>query len=248
MALIDLTSHDEVALVRLTNGVTNPLSPILLDELSECLARVRRDCKGMVLAGGEKFFSIGMDLPTLVKLEPDAVNRFIDKFQQVIWELFSLPLPTASAVCGHAVAGGTILALMTDYRYLAGGKTVMGVNEVKLGLTVPYLPSLVLQQLLRDNDAKEMIYGGEFVGPEQASELGLVDGLCGKEACEQAALDKINSLAQLPAEALAALKEIRLESVINKYQAGRERELERFRELWFKPQTQELLAEAAKKF
>ena len=249
MSLVSLTAVDGVALLRLQDGVTNPISPEMLHELGDCLDQVRRNFQGMVLAGGSKFFSMGLNLPQLLAWDRQEFSRFFQQFQDVLWELLTLPLPTASAICGHAIAGGTIFALMTDYRYLADGKTLMGVNEIKLGLTVPYLADLRLGQLLPANQAKEMIYSGEFVGPAQAEAMGLVDALCPPEDCEQTALHKIGGLARHPAAALAAMKQNnRLETITDRYQANQEREAERFVELWFSPQTRELLEQAAKKF
>lgn len=248
MSLVELSTHNELVVLRLNDGVTNPISFGMLDDLGACIAEVRKAYRGLVLAGGPKFFSIGLDLPNLLELDREGFSRFVEQFQKVLWDLFSLPLPTASAIEGHAVAGGTILALMTDYRYLARGKSVMGLNEVKLGLSVPYLAELMLRRLLPDNLAKEMLYTGEFVRPEQAAQIGLVDELCGQMTCEQIALAKLEALVQLPAAALAALKHNRLESISIQYQANQARETKRFIDLWFTPQAQGLLKEATKTF
>ena len=249
MSLISFSDHQDVALLRMNDGVTNPISPGLVDELSACLQKIRqKECRGMVLAGGEKFFSIGLDLPGLLELDRQEAERFIDRFHQVLWQLLTLPIPTASAICGHAIAGGTLLALMTDYRFLKAGKTLMGVNEVKLGLVIPYVAELMLRFILPDNHAKEMIYGGEFYPGDQSAAMGLVDRLCAQEACEQAALDKISALAQLPSAALASMKKNRLESVTALYESNRDHQISLFKQFWFKPESQKLLRKAAEKF
>ena len=51
-------------------------------------------------------------------------------------------------VAGHAVAGGCVLALATDLRLIAAGKKLIGLNEVTIGLPVPYLADLALRQLV----------------------------------------------------------------------------------------------------
>ena len=61
LPLINLEDKEDFAIVRLNNGATNALSFDLVNELSEAITRVKKDFKGMVLAGGEKFFSIGFD-------------------------------------------------------------------------------------------------------------------------------------------------------------------------------------------
>ena len=249
MSLISFSDHDDVALLRMNDGVTNPISPGLVDELSAYLQEIQqKEYKGMVLAGGEKFFSIGLDLPGLLKLDRQEAERFIDRFHQVLWQLLTLPMPTACAMCGHAIAGGTLLALMTDYRFIKAGKTLMGVNEIKLGLVIPYLAEMMLRLILPDSQAKEMIFGGEFYPADQTAAMGLVDQLCEQDACEQAALDKINALAKLPSAALAGMKKNRLESVTALYESNRDHQISLFKHFWFKPETQELLRKAAEKF
>jgi enoyl-CoA hydratase/carnithine racemase len=248
MSLVELTEFDDVALLRMQDGVTNPISPDMLRDFDICLEQVRGRCRGMVLAGEDKFFSIGLDLPGLLKLDKAEFVSFWHSFLELQWDLFTLPMPTASAVKGHAIAGGTILALMTDYRFLASGKPLMGLNEVKLGIPAPYLPQMMLERLLPDNQAKEMLYAGEFIKPDQAAAFGLVDKLCGPDECEKAALDKVSALAMLPAKAFARIKQSRLEVITARYRVNGERLAEEFIELWFKPETQALLEKAAEKF
>ncbi len=248
MNLVKLSHADGIAILRLNDGAANPISSAMLEELGILLDQVQQDYRGMVLAGGDKFFSIGLNLPELLPMNRDAFTAFYQKFSQVLWRLFTLPLPTVSAIKGHAIAGGTILALMTDYRFLAEGKSLMGVNEVKLGLTLPCLAGLSLGRILPDRQAKDMIYCGEFVRARQAHAMGLVDGLCAPDECEQAALEKVNTLAALPAPAFSAIKQNRLADLEARYRQKQEAEAALFIDLWFSPETQALLAEAAKTF
>jgi len=71
MPKIMIESHEEIAILRLSNGVTNAISPDLIDDLSEKLITVEKDFRGVILAGGEKFFCIGLDLPALLMLDID---------------------------------------------------------------------------------------------------------------------------------------------------------------------------------
>ncbi|MGD9010542.1 MAG: enoyl-CoA hydratase-related protein [Desulfobacteraceae bacterium] len=71
MDQVSIETHGDVALLRLANGVTNAIGPVMVDELLEALQAVQLDYRGMVLAGGDKFFSIGLDLPLLLTLDED---------------------------------------------------------------------------------------------------------------------------------------------------------------------------------
>ena len=65
MPKILIESHGGNAILRLNNGVTNAISPDLIDDLSEKLIMVEKDFQGVILAGGEKFFCIGLDFNAL---------------------------------------------------------------------------------------------------------------------------------------------------------------------------------------
>ena len=104
MSTIGIESHKEVALLRLSNGVTNAINEEMVADLSEALADIRDNFRGLVLAGGDKFFSIGLDLPHLLKRNREEMDAFWQRFDQVLLDLFTLPVPSAAAINGHAVA------------------------------------------------------------------------------------------------------------------------------------------------
>ena len=112
----------------------------------------------MVLAGGTKFFSIGLNLPELIGLNRKEMAEFWERFTQTVFGLYTLPMPTVCAVCGHAVAGGNILALTCDYRIGSTENRKIGLNEILLGLPVPYLADLMLRQVSGDRAATERLY------------------------------------------------------------------------------------------
>jgi len=248
MRKVTLEAHEAVAVLRLNNGVTNAIGPELLDDLSDEVKRVKSEFKGMVLAGGEKFFSIGLDLPGLLPLGRTEMVEFYFKFMQVTLDLYTLPMPTASAIGGHATAGGTILALSSDFRFASAGRKFIGLNEVKIGVPVPYLADLMLRQIVGDRYATEMMFKGEFVEPEEAQKTGLVDAVYSPEDLEEKAVAKITELTALPTGGLMVIKANRGKVLRTQYEDVRSTEGDLFLDCWFNPSVQELLKEAARKF
>lgn len=194
MSLVFLEPHGQIALLRLGNGVTNAINPQLVIDMAEALETVKTQYRGLVITGGEKFFSIGFDLPALLGLNRVGMTDFFNRFIKLAYDLFTLNIPTASALGGHAIAGGNILALTADYRYAAQGKKQIGLNEIKLGIPAPYLADLILRQLVGDRVATEMIYNGEFMPMADAQEAGLVDDIFLPQALEEQAILKITDL------------------------------------------------------
>lgn len=248
MRKVETTDHGKVGMVRLNNGVTNAINPQLLEDLSEAISLVRRDYRGMVLAGGDKFFSIGLDLPTLLHFGRTQMSDFLHQLDEVVLNLLTLPLPTCCALSGHAVAGGCILALTGDYRYAAPGKKFIGLNEVKLGLPVPYLADIILRQIVGDRAATEMLYSGEYLTTSDAGSIGLVDQIHSPEELEERAIEKVTRIADHPQAAFAAIKSNRLETARSRYEAHHEMGNEVFLDCWFTEDVQALLIEASRRF
>ena len=248
MSNINLESRDHVAVVRLNNGVTNAINSQLVNDLSDVLKQVKDEYRGMVFCGGEKFFCIGLDLPELIKLDRKGMTDFINKFTDACVNLYTLPVPTACAINGHAVAGGCILTLTCDYRIAALEKIKIGMNEIKLGIPAPYLVDMVLRQLIGDRATVEMLYPGEFLSTTEAKDIGLVDEIVSDGSVEDLAIEKITELAGLPSPAFSAIKTNRVEQIQQAYEKNNKAKNEVFLDCWFSKPVQELLIEASEKF
>jgi len=248
MKNITIEPKEKIAILRLTRGVTNAINPALVSECTEALQQIQQQYQGMVLTGGTKFLSIGLDLPALLPFDRTEMIAFWRQFDRMLLKLYSLPMPTACAVSGHATAGGTILAISCDFRYIAPGKRLMGLNEIKIGVPVPYLADLILRQVVGDRVATEMTYTGEFVGPEQAVARGLVDGIFAETDVETKAIEKVAVIAGGVKEAFEFIKQSRVEEVKRLFEQNAESRLDRFLDCWFQPDVQALLHRAADKF
>mgnify|MGYP001811955443 CR=1 FL=1 len=248
MSTIRIESHENVAVLRLDNGVTNAISQELVDELSAALATIRSDGRGLVLAGGDKFFSIGLDLPRLLQLSREQMERFWQRFDQVLLDLYTFPAPTAAAINGHAVAGGTILALTADCRFISDGRNLMGLNEANIGVPVPYLADLLLRQLVDENAANEIVFGGELIAPEKARAIGLVNDILPEEALENHAIESVRAVSVKPRHAIRQIMENRTERVNRRFERNRDVKRAAMMDIWFRPEVQQMLNEAAKKF
>ena len=248
MALIKIETHDSVALLRLNNGVINAISPPLLDELLEAVGLISENYRGTVIGGGDKFFCIGLDLPVLLTYDRDQMNLFWDRFDQAVLDLYSLSIPVAAAINGHATAGGAILALTADYRFVAEGRNLIGLNEVNIGLPVPFLADLMLRQVTGNRAANEMVYSGDLIQPDEALAIGLVDAILPENRIETQALEKMAELARKPQPAFEIIKNNRIESVRRQFARHRNEKKEKLLDCWFQPPVQEMLTQAAEVF
>jgi enoyl-CoA hydratase/carnithine racemase len=215
------------------------------------IGRIKDDpeSRGVVLtSANEKFFSIGFNLPHLYGLPAEDFEIFFRSFNQACLELYTLPKPTVAAITGHAVAGGCILALCCDQRLIADGKKLMGLNEIKLGVPVPYLPDRILHQLVGVGAASEIMEIGEFYPAERALEMGMVDRVLPQDNVLDESVKRIRVLAELPPKAFAAIKRNRVEPIETQVLACLDEKTEEFMDCWYSDQARARLKEAMEKF
>ena len=249
--MISYEKRDSVALIRLNRGVTNAIDLESVEELSGILQRVKDDPEvhAVVLGSAiDKFFSIGFDIPQLFNLSRESFGEFYRAFNWMSMDLFVMPKPTVAAITGHAVAGGCILALCCDYRFIAEGRKWMGLNEIKLGVPVPYLADRVLTALVGNRIARDIMEGGEFYSPERALELGLVDQVLPLEQVADKAIEKAEVLGSAPGWAYQMIKRSRVEGVAAEVDLRGEAKEQYFIDNWYSDETRERLRQAMEKF
>lgn len=162
--------------------------------------------------------------------------------------LFSIPIPSVCALSGHAVAGGNILALTCDYRHTASENKKIGLNEVKLGVPVPYLADMMLRHVIGDRYASQMIFSGEFMTFADAKTIGLIDVIGSAEELEDFTIERLSQMASYPSDAFAAAKANKVEEIKSKYEKHFRSKNDEFLDCWFSDPVQKNLLEASMKF
>src|SRR5690606_10981615 len=175
--IVDLDAG--IRVLRLAHPPVNALGPLLVTRLREALdAAVVDKVQALVLAGGPKVFSAGLDVPTLLSLSRDDMLAFWRDFLGIAARLSRSPMPVAAAIDGHSPAGGAVVALFCDIRIMARGPFRIGLNEVQVGLPVPATIQAVLRRQVGPRAAERLLVTGEMVDAERALQLGFVDQLC----------------------------------------------------------------------
>src|SRR4030095_13422250 len=87
--------------------------------------------------------------------------------------------PVVAAIGGHAVAGGCILALTADYRVLRRGGVQMGLNEVKVGVPLPWSVAVLLRASVPPTSLTQVALLGRNFADDDAVAIGIVDQLGG---------------------------------------------------------------------
>ena len=136
--LVETIDHGPIRELRLARAPVNALDPALCDALAGAIeTAVAGGARGLLLSGGPKVFSAGLDVPHLLALDAPALRAAWESFFHAARALAGSPVPVVAAINGHAPAGGCVLALCCDYRVMAAGAYRIGLNETQVGLVAP---------------------------------------------------------------------------------------------------------------
>jgi enoyl-CoA hydratase len=105
--------------------------------------------------------------------------------------LEALPVPVIAAVNGFALGGGCELALACDFIY-ASSHAKFGQPESKLGIIPGFGGTQRLSRRVGIAMARELIYTGALIGPEEALRIGLINAIHPRAEL----LDKVRDVAK----------------------------------------------------
>lgn len=247
MSTVKLEIADGLATLTLDKGRGNAIDRPLIDDLRHELGVVEADpaVRGVLLASAHPtVFSPGLDLPTLIALQPRELEDLMLRFAHLVRELFTFPRPVVAAVSGHAVAGGCVLQLTADWKILRGDSVKVGLNELRVGVPLPWtVTSLINAVIPRQALAKVAAFGSNFSGQE-ALAVGLGDEIGPEEGFAVHCRSRLAELAERPTLAFATTKR-NLRREASEAMAAREGELVRgFVDCWFSAESQERLQAA----
>lgn len=177
MEYLDYALEERVAHVRLNRGRSNAMNAALIGELDSLLRELENDpaVRGLVLHGKEGFFSSGLDLIELYNYNEDEVRQFWLNFIGLVKCFVSFNKPAVAAITGHSPAGGCVLAICCDYRVMAKGDFVIGLNELPVGIIVPQPIFELYSFWIGQGAAYRSLMEGKLMTPEEALSCGLVD-------------------------------------------------------------------------
>jgi enoyl-CoA hydratase len=202
--------HGSVLLITLNRpDARNSVNAALAQGLALALDELDEDA-GLqvgVITGAGKGFSAGMDLKAFVRGESPHVDG--RGFAGIVQRPPRKPL--IAAIEGFAVAGGLEIALSCDL-LVAAEDAKLGIPEVKRSLVAAGGALLRLPQRIPYHAAMELALTGDPISAERAYELGLVNRLTVSGGAADAALELAEKIAQNAPLALAATKQIIVES------------------------------------
>lgn len=222
----------------------NALNRDLLQGLGEAFSRAADDprVRGVLFTSTGKLFSPGLDLQELLALERPAMNDFMALFANVLLDLYSFPKPVVAALSGHAVAGGCVLALTADLRVLLRGAWI-GLNEVKVGVPLPYGVAQLLRETVHPPALTEVALLGLNFSDEEAVAAGLVHAVQDEGRLQPYCREQLDRFCSRGSVALTHTKSYLRQAAVERIRAHDHAHRDEFLDCWFLPETRRRIEE-----
>src|SRR5262245_31826636 len=218
--MIELTSHGDIAILRMQHGKANALDLELCVALTKELETFRQSpSRALVIIGSHKIFSAGVDLLRVAEEGAPYVRAFLPAMNGAFETLFSLLKPVVAAVNGHAIAGGCILAAAAARRLMARDAGRIGIPELLVGVPFPVVP-LEIMRFTAGRHLQTLVYSGVTCSADDAQRHGLIDLVVDGQSIEDEAIGVAQSLAAMPATSFALTKRQIREPVLERIHVG----------------------------
>ena len=205
---LQLETIDETTVIRLKRPPANAFCIELAEEMTTAFESEEvRTAKALVLTGTDRFLSGGLDLKAVPTYSQAEQREFLGVLNRLLGKLYAWPAPVVAGVNGHAIAGGLIFALATDYRIgTTASGALFGLTEARVGIPFPAVPMIILLAELAPADVRYTTLQARNYGAQEARDRGVLDELQPAAAVLERAIEVARDMASMPADGYRRIK------------------------------------------
>ena len=172
--LVTYSEEEHYCLLQMDDGKANAMGFAMMSELNAALDRAEEAGKVVVIAGRPGKFSAGFDLAVMANQDQDTL-RLLRAGAALSRRLLDFGTPVVLAVSGHALAMGALLILSADYRIGIQGNYKIGLNEVAIGMTLPWFGVELARSRLSKRHFHKAVNLAQIYDADGATEAGYLD-------------------------------------------------------------------------
>jgi enoyl-CoA hydratase len=204
--LVTYERDERVSTVTMDDGKVNVFSFDMLQALHSAFDEAERDGTTVLLTGRPGYFSAGFDLNVFRDGTPEESRELLVLGATLAERILLFPAPVVVACTGHAFPAGAFLLMAADERLGVAGPFKLGLNEVRIGLTLPWFAVVLAQYRLAPAHYDHATVTGSMFDPQGAREAGLLDVVTAPEDLEAAARSAAADLATIDRRAHTGTK------------------------------------------
>ena len=197
--LLSTSLQEEVLIITLNDGKANAFGPPMIQALDKALDEAKNNAKAVIIKGRPGLFSAGFDLK-VIKAGGKAREEMMRYGDALALKLFKWPQPVIYAVTGHAMALAAIMLLGGDYRIGLEGDFKIGLNEVAIGMPMPYSGVESARFRIPPKWLHRTVAHAEILDPAQAMDACFLDAVASNE-------DEMMTTALAEAKRIAAFEQ-----------------------------------------
>ncbi|HYM96495.1 MAG TPA: enoyl-CoA hydratase/isomerase family protein, partial [Candidatus Sulfotelmatobacter sp.] len=215
--LVDVKKDGAVARVVMHRKGNNSIAEDLMQDLAAAFRELGDDpsVRVIVLASEyEKNFSVGADLMSMAAIDrsspdaPEQIAGFMKRMNAHFSAIEACPKPVIAAISGHALGGGSELALCCDYRVMVeDGRSRIGQTESSLGIIPGAGGTQRLPRLIGKARAMRFLIESTRLSAREAEAVGWVDKAAAPEEFVAAVDELAGRLAKAATFAIAMIKD-----------------------------------------
>jgi enoyl-CoA hydratase/carnithine racemase len=155
----------------------NAVSVQMMHEITTAAKEAEADPAvfGVILTGGDKFFSAGADLNEALQVKSAAqALDYFGEWHALNASLEALRKPVIAAIEGFCITGGLELALACDLRICAEDST-FAITSAKIGTVAGAGGTQRLPRIVGVGNALEILFAADPVDAAHAHRIGLVN-------------------------------------------------------------------------
>jgi len=183
-----------IARITMDDGKVNAFSSDMFRLLNEALDQVESDRAVPILGGREGIFSAGYHLGELAASTASA-QGLLQLGAGLCCRLLDFPYPVVAACSGHAYPMGAFVLMCSDYRIGADGPFNIGLNEVRIGISVPRFALQIARGRLHPSWFNRTAITGELFSPADSVQAGFLDQVVAASELEVLAAARAEELA-----------------------------------------------------
>ena len=194
--LVAYSLEDGIATLTLNNGKVNAFSPDLIAALNKGLDQAEAAGAVVILTGQPGILSGGYDLKVMMS-GPQAAIDLVASGSTLARRMLAHPQPIIVACPGHAVAKGAFVLLSADYRIGVDGPFSIGLNEVKIGMTMHHVGIAIARDRLTKPVFQRSVINAEMFTPQGAMAAGFLDQVVAPEQLLSTAMEVAQQMKKL---------------------------------------------------
>ena len=223
--LVTYNRSELVSTLTMDDGKVNVFSIPMLRALHEAFDEAERDETVVLLRGRPGYFSAGFDLGVFNSGVQEDALLMLTLGSTLAERILMFPAPVVVACTGHAFPAGAFLLMAADTRMGADGPFKLGLNEVRIGLTLPWFAIALARHRLTPSHFDHATVTGSMFDPPGPREAGLLDAVVDPDELDAVALSAAEDLAGADRTAHAATKLRVRQRVLEELRAAIEGEL-----------------------